>query len=653
MNVLFDNPNFKKWFKGSKVVDKDGNPKRMYHGTARPERIGSKFLPSRATSGPMAFFTDDPNIASKYAEGKMDTSVQRDVPYEEWFKVKIKGVRNPVNIVRAYWFLDSETRNKVKNTLPHVVNLDEGGYKIDINDCGLMGCAGWQYELKRAGGNVLKAAVEVWLNSGGLFNNEEDFLKILKLAGLDNVIYDNPHARFAGVIPVYLSIQNPLNTANISEEVIKRLTNVAKLKRGSKLKYRSDLWDKRDISGKDWIERLENDIKQGTTHVWTSIPDWITKELKAMGYDGIQDTGGKFHEHSHQVWIPFYPTQIKSIYNKGTFSSTNPNINESTEKSNMQSHREKIENSSEFKKWFGNSIARERMVSSKEKFQNKKPLVLYHGTNFDFSKFETGRDAYYANVFGSFLTKRHAIFLSESPEMASEFGKSVIPVYIKAETPLDLTTGLDVEDEQKLEKSGFNTRIFYYINNIWELFDDESGKHFVDGLKKAGYDSVVFNENIPLKGDADRGVATGKETTTWAVFEPTQIKSIYNKGTFEVNNPNINENYFNGLYNQILLEMPYLFNLPQSNTGNFDLEFENFNSEKEIKKVITDLLNNKHTTDKYGNIITINDKKDKLNIINNMMNSDMFLMMLARRLDLKGKNSARDWFIKLIKSLRL
>lgn len=83
---------FKNWFGDSKVVDENGQPLVVYHGTQRPDRIGDRFRKDRATSGPMAFFTDNPEIAINYATGKQDTSLNReDTSYENWYQVKIKG----------------------------------------------------------------------------------------------------------------------------------------------------------------------------------------------------------------------------------------------------------------------------------------------------------------------------------------------------------------------------------------------------------------------------------------------------------------------------------------------------------------------------------------------------------------------------------
>ena len=41
-----------------------------YHGTSRADRVGTEFREDRATSGPMAFFTDSKKIAGNYARDK-------------------------------------------------------------------------------------------------------------------------------------------------------------------------------------------------------------------------------------------------------------------------------------------------------------------------------------------------------------------------------------------------------------------------------------------------------------------------------------------------------------------------------------------------------------------------------------------------------
>jgi hypothetical protein len=99
------------------VVDSDGKPMVVYHGTQRPDRVGDRFRKSRATSGPMAFFTNDPAIASSYSTNKRDTSAEMPSDYAGWFKWKGKGMRSPVAIDRAWWNLSPEERAAVNERI--------------------------------------------------------------------------------------------------------------------------------------------------------------------------------------------------------------------------------------------------------------------------------------------------------------------------------------------------------------------------------------------------------------------------------------------------------------------------------------------------------------------------------------------------------
>jgi hypothetical protein len=332
---------FKDWFgdwendpaNASKVVDENGRPKVVYHGTQRPDRIGSRFRKSRATSGPMAFFTANPEIGSSYAKGKSDTSLELPSDYAGWFKYKGKGMRSAVDIDRAWWSLSEAERETIRQRIYTVgyENADEATGPIVSNSSSIMGRDSIDYELRQARGNALRALVETWLTSGSLFNREEEFMQVLEAAGMDmaRVTYDSPFAVRSAVYPVYLSIKNPLNTSNIPADVFAALEQAGKRKRAKRSAGgNADAWDKNTISGKDWLEALRYDMETGSTMAWTRIPDWATETLAMLGYDGIHDTGGKYGGEKHDVWIPFVETQVKSATgNRGTFDPTNPDIN--------------------------------------------------------------------------------------------------------------------------------------------------------------------------------------------------------------------------------------------------------------------------------------------------------------------------------------
>lgn len=323
-------PAFKNWFRNSKVVDENGKPLPVYHGTRRADRITGRFLKNRATSGPMAFFTATPDMASKYATGKQDTSIAlEDRPYKTWFTIKPEGARSPVDIAMAWYRISPEERARIATLAPRVGKTDDGEQMVLHDADHKSGIGGYDQHIKEAHGNHLLALVDEWLNSGALFNEEEEFAQVLKLAGLTRpVVFDDPHAEHPGVIPVYLSIQNPLVTSRISEKTIQALEEAGKRKRAPRQTIGADPWDKATRDPKEWLAQLREDTAQGkNSFVWSSIPDWVTDSLKAEGFDGIHDAGGKMGGVGHDVWIPFEETQVKSsIGNKGTFDPTNRDI---------------------------------------------------------------------------------------------------------------------------------------------------------------------------------------------------------------------------------------------------------------------------------------------------------------------------------------
>jgi len=330
-----ESQNFKTWFgdwqanpeDASKVVDDGGAPIVVYHGTQRPDRIGTQFRKSRATSGPMAFFTDRPELASSYATGKKDTSLEyENTDYANWFKKK-EG-RSKLNLDQVGARMSSQERQEVLDKLRLVGQDDQGNIVIGEP---LVSDQTFDFMLKdprEAGGNPLKLANKLWLESGTLFGREEEFSKVLDAIGIKGFEQDFPTSSYPAIYPVYLSIKNPLDTSQIDQRTMYALEYNAKRQRKPRGSGGSDLWDKRMRDPKEWIGQLKEDMAEGkSSMVWTSIPDWVTATLKAEGYDGIKDVGGKRGGTSHTVWIPFDENQVKSATgNIGTYSLESKNI---------------------------------------------------------------------------------------------------------------------------------------------------------------------------------------------------------------------------------------------------------------------------------------------------------------------------------------
>ena len=305
------------------------------HGTERLDRLLQKgqIDPRRATSGPMPFGTSSEPLASNYAMSKRDTSriAQDTGEFENYYQTEARNVGGRgdrlVNVERTFYSLPPETQKTIRERIFRIgyqnPDLAEGpltlhnkpGSSITSDDH-------INFVLNReAGGNPLTALRELWLESGSLYGDEEEMAKIYRLAGYPHEITQTnaPWTEAKGVLTGAVRMTNPLNTqdtATLQEKVLPALKEAVKNDR-TRLKPGADPWAKESrFTPKDWVAELEKDLAEGrNSHVWTSIPDKITKALKDQGFDGIKDISGKSGTGDAQtVLIPFEPSQVRSRF---------------------------------------------------------------------------------------------------------------------------------------------------------------------------------------------------------------------------------------------------------------------------------------------------------------------------------------------------
>ena len=289
---------------------------RAYHGTGRADRVGNVFLPERATSGPMAFFTDSREIAENYARDKKDTSLAYDEEYSDYYS-QFRVNRNGKSIkVQDLWNrMTPAQKQRVMEAGRHIT-WDDDMENIVWDNSQTRGLGNWDsYILREHRGNAIEALIDAWLESGELWNREGDFLNVLELAGITGVEYRDPEARYEKVYDTYLNIQNPFDTTTVDEGFLSDLEAWWEAQDQSvydRETAEADWWDKNSMSVERWLEKARDDVENGSSHAWTSIPDAVTDYLKSQGYDGIKDRGGKNGGEEHTVYIPFAPEQIKS-----------------------------------------------------------------------------------------------------------------------------------------------------------------------------------------------------------------------------------------------------------------------------------------------------------------------------------------------------
>lgn len=298
------------------VAKENGYTVKAYHGTGRADRVGTVFRPDRATSGPMAFFTDNKGIASNYARDKKDTSIEYDEEYDSYYtQFRVNRNGQSISVPELWKYLSVSEKNAIKEKAKHI-KFDDDYENIIVDPNAEHGNGAWDaYTLNMHKGNALEALVDTWLETGDLYDNESDFVKVLELVGVKGVEYRDPNARYEKVYDTWLKIQNPFNTANVNQSFYDDLSEWIEgqdMSVYSKSSNNADMWDKNNQTSDSWLEKLADDMESNTTYAWTVIPDFVTDYFKEQGYDGIQDSGGKGGGEGHTVWVPFSSEQVKS-----------------------------------------------------------------------------------------------------------------------------------------------------------------------------------------------------------------------------------------------------------------------------------------------------------------------------------------------------
>lgn len=162
-----------------------------------------------------------------------------------------------------------------------------------------------------------------------------------------------------------------------------------------------------------------------------------------------------------------------------------------------------------FREWFGDS----KVVDG-----SGKPRIMFHGSETDAIEVFEGLE-----VTGWFASDRATAETYDS-------GGGIHEVYLSVQNPLHLP--FDMNDmrtpRQVLDEAGFPTDTWYQpvLDQMGMAYDAVNTAAFVGLARNAGFDGIRVKER-------------GRET--WAVFDPTQIKSVDNNGNWNPADPRIKE----------------------------------------------------------------------------------------------------------------
>lgn len=189
--------------------------------------------------------------------------------------------------------------------------------------------------------------------------------------------------------------------------------------------------------------------------------------------------------------------------------------------------------------------------------EKNKPRVMYHGRNKDFESFDTANAKTDTQEIGT-----HIGTVDQANEFATREGGNVVPTYLNVKNPLRLDDYGSFNSGEVLDqlrsRGDFDEDIIDAIESIPSVV--EQNKAVVDLIKGSGYDGIVYlnkREGLNLKG-TDKEVSSkidelqdyDDETLrkkygakdSYIIFDPTQAKSIFNKGSWSESDNRLNYN---------------------------------------------------------------------------------------------------------------
>ena len=359
---------------------------------------------------------------------------------------------------------------------------------------------------------------------------------------------------------------------------------------------------------------------------WTAgydLPEFLRE--KGYDYDGLVLDEGSDGGYGEPVkwrgvsYVVLDPTQIKSIYNGGEWSGTDPNILHQTVGEYAAKYHDVIMRhygTPEFRAWFGNS----KVVD-----EYGLPLVVHHGTNAQFEVFS--KEKLGTNTIAE--SAKQGFFFTDNEYVAESYVQSAEDKMIQYifQTALDTekqNRGRVYTETERAQLLRQYAELYEYTEEQWEpdrysislsniryrMDQDYFGKYgsylldpedyirqpnigaeyieasiaglqnllnhtddlydgqimdtylmirnpmtynfqgaywndteyvrIIEQAKAEGHDGVIFQNVVDQTGKhGDLFASQAPTSTVYCVFEPEQIKSIENDGTFNKLDPNI------------------------------------------------------------------------------------------------------------------
>ena len=265
---------------------------------------------------------------------------------------------------------------------------------------------------------------------------------------------------------------------------------------------------------------------------------------------GIATTGDKYYDHKLTKIEKGDLLEMTSRLSSAEISNQSPLFDVNDKRllqilQDAQGESDQQIHSDNFKRWFGNS----KIVD-----ENGNPLVVYHGSNANFTIFDKSKIDI-DNLGAGFYFSSEDIANSYANRRTQERGgkENTYAVYLKMEKPLDFR---NVTHEQAVEANKQEFLSFGFD----EAEAQRQAEELLDGFiadtkrfnektdfaialpdnKSEGMQRFIKNEGIDGFIVPGRDKASGKDGVAYVVFDPHQIKSATNNnGDFSSENADI------------------------------------------------------------------------------------------------------------------
>lgn len=235
--------------------------------------------------------------------------------------------------------------------------------------------------------------------------------------------------------------------------------------------------------------------------VWDNT-DFVEWWINTFNYDFIITNNGAIVIDIENV----YKVKVNNIYE---------NYNNYLQKCLIEQEENSLNDkdiySKEFKSWFGD-WENDWKRCSKITDSNNKPLIVYHGSNYNFNEFKLNNE-----IDESHMSHLIGIFFTKDVDIAKSYGSIIYKCYLNIRKPFKIS-----------------------VDNLIKIDTKDKAIKMRNSLIKQGYDGII-----------QLGYSIEDNMSQIIAFYPNQIKSIYNNGKWNKNSPNIYESYKNYINKRI------------------------------------------------------------------------------------------------------